>query len=329
MLVEQLSPPMVAERRRPLGGADDVREQHRGQHPFEVGTAPLAGEELLDVVEQRLGVTDPEHVVRAGELDQRRPLDVRREIATVLDGRGAVVHPVEDQGGHVDDLEDVAHVAAAVDAEEGACRRRARAPVTRPVPPTAKFGVAGEGGHDKVEAPATFVRRVDGVVDHLLGEVGRETPRVVRRLDAAGVRVHEHEGAHPARVGRGHQDREGPDIVRGHERGALRSDRVEHGDRIVHPLLEGRRRRGRNWVREPDAAPVEAHQPAERRQPLGGTGQERLLVPRVSGDEIGVHQHEVEWSVAEHLVGDVDVAALGVSGLGGQAHAPSAGRRRP
>ena len=57
MDLEQLAPAAVAELGRPLGRANDVGEQYRGQDPGRRGARPDAGEELLDVLEDQLGVS--------------------------------------------------------------------------------------------------------------------------------------------------------------------------------------------------------------------------------------------------------------------------------
>src|SRR5262249_48468889 len=51
MAVEQIAPSSVAKLRRPSRRVDDVSEQHRRQHPIELGFATGAGQKLLDLVD--------------------------------------------------------------------------------------------------------------------------------------------------------------------------------------------------------------------------------------------------------------------------------------
>ena len=71
--LEQLAPAPVAELARPLGRADDVGEQHRGEHAVGLGAGRDAGQELLDLVERSRPVADPRQVVVARQLDERAP----------------------------------------------------------------------------------------------------------------------------------------------------------------------------------------------------------------------------------------------------------------
>jgi hypothetical protein len=55
MHVQQLTPASVAQPRSLLGGANNVSEQHGGQHPRGLGDAADTGDELLDLVQDKLG----------------------------------------------------------------------------------------------------------------------------------------------------------------------------------------------------------------------------------------------------------------------------------
>jgi hypothetical protein len=78
--LQQVAPGAVAERRRSLRGADDVREQHGGEHPVGLGRVPFAGQELLDLVHHRVAVADPRPVVVSGQLDEARAGDALRHM---------------------------------------------------------------------------------------------------------------------------------------------------------------------------------------------------------------------------------------------------------
>src|SRR5579875_2928765 len=49
VVVEQVSPPAVAERRSVLSGSGDVGEHDRGEYPLGVEAAPHPGDEFLDL----------------------------------------------------------------------------------------------------------------------------------------------------------------------------------------------------------------------------------------------------------------------------------------
>ena len=86
VIVEQVVPAEVAEFGGALGRADDVGENDCGEHTFGVEAAAGAGDELLDLVENRCGIARPVQRVGAGQLDVARPRDVFGEVTAVTDG---------------------------------------------------------------------------------------------------------------------------------------------------------------------------------------------------------------------------------------------------
>ena len=98
------------------------------------GAAADAGEELLDLVEQRVLVADPRQVVVAGQLDEA----ARRGSARRGSGRprrnGAVAGAVEDERRHADRRQDVADVDLGVHPRQrdGRAGARAHAQVASP-----------------------------------------------------------------------------------------------------------------------------------------------------------------------------------------------------
>ncbi len=105
MAVQQIAPLAVAELDRPLGRADDVREEDRREHAIDAGSPADAGQELLDLVEDRVLVSDERKVVDPGKLDEPRAMDPLREVASALDGKRSVAGAVHDQGRDADRLE--------------------------------------------------------------------------------------------------------------------------------------------------------------------------------------------------------------------------------
>ena len=99
--------------------------------------------------------------------------------------------------------------------------------------------------------------------------------------------------------------------------GVLRTHLIHNGADVVHPQVEGGHLAQGDWVRDAATPLVEADQPAERGEPLEERGEIRLVplhLDRVP--ELG-SEHDVDWPVADDLIGDVDVTGLRVAGLNG------------
>jgi hypothetical protein len=94
MLLEQLAPRAVAELRDALGRAHDVGEEHGRQQTIRLGPAAHAGEELLDLVEQCVGVAGPDEVVVARKLDVSRSRDLLRDPACLFDLDVEILRPM-------------------------------------------------------------------------------------------------------------------------------------------------------------------------------------------------------------------------------------------
>ena len=129
---------------------------------------------------------------------------------------------------------------------------------------------------------------------------------VVPRLEVAhGVQRVEDQAFDPFRMGRSEEhDRLRP-LVRGEDRRALGSDRVQDHTEVVGDHLEGRQVLGREPVGDPAAAAVHDDEPAERAQPPQEMGVRRELpVP----DEVrreARNEQQIGRSVTHHLVRDV------------------------
>ena len=68
--VEQLAPRAVADLGRALGRADDVGEQDGRQHPLGRAGGARAGDELLELVHERVGVVEEDDALAARQLDE-------------------------------------------------------------------------------------------------------------------------------------------------------------------------------------------------------------------------------------------------------------------
>ena len=86
VLAEQRLPAGVAELGRPLRRADDVGEQDGRQHAMRLRRRADAGDEGLDLGDDRVLVAGPDQVVGARQLDVLGRRDVLGEVAAVVDG---------------------------------------------------------------------------------------------------------------------------------------------------------------------------------------------------------------------------------------------------
>jgi hypothetical protein len=97
--VGQRAPLAVAQASGLLRRRDDVREQDCGGDHVAFGGLVRAGQELLDLVEEGVGVAHEEQVVVAGQLDVGRAGDALGEVATGADPDEAVPGSMQDQCG--------------------------------------------------------------------------------------------------------------------------------------------------------------------------------------------------------------------------------------
>ena len=96
MPCQEICPRVIAECTRAIGRADEVREQDRREHTVADSRRAQPGEELLDLVDDVVGL--PERDVRvARQLDEPRTRDVLGDVTTFLHARIAVVAAMNDQ----------------------------------------------------------------------------------------------------------------------------------------------------------------------------------------------------------------------------------------
>ena len=132
---------------------------------------------------------------------------------------------------------------------------------------------------------------------------------VVGRPQDPGRAVHDHQIADPFGVIGGQKQRADRSEARSEDRGPLASDRVHDRDRVLRPA--GRRDRvgGTDARGHAHPAMVEPDDPAERRQPAVEAEHRRLGVDRVDRNERPRHHDQIDRAIAEHLIGDVQIAA--------------------
>jgi hypothetical protein len=211
--------------------------------------------------------------------------------------------------GHADQRQDVAYVGLPDHAHRELDRGRTdREPLHAPEP-LAQACVARERGRGGVEghapAPATDAPR-----DERLASPGVVCPRVVGRGDDARDRREQRERAHALGVRGREQAGERGALGLGQDGRALAAGRVEHGEHVVHLLLQRCRRHA---VGHAAAAAIELDQARERGQAAEHARDPRLGPQVLHLGDPRVDEQHVVPSVAGDLVGERDVAVARVA----------------
>ena len=321
MAVQEPAPSLVADLRSCLRRADDVGEEDGHEHAVGHLGGRDAGDELLDEVEDGVGI-GPDEVVVSGQLDEAGTGDLLRHPPRPRDVDPQVVTPVDDQGRDGDARQDAAHVDAAVHAGEGGRRGRARARAQVPGPPGAELLVVHDPGCELVQVhdAAPLVPDAADVAFTLLG-CGR--PRVVRLPQPDREAAVDDEAFGPLRVRGGEQEAHGAALGVAEDDRALGAGRVHHRSHVVHPLLERRQAVDGHPVREPGTSLVEVDDPTEGPEPLEDTGHPRLLPEKLDVGHPAVDENQVPRTGAEDLVGDLHPVARGVADLAGHSRQAS------
>ena len=119
-VIQQLTPLAVPLLGGRLGGADDVREHHGGEHPVRFGAVPNSGDEFLDLVDKNIEhilIQSLEHMVVAGKLDVLGSRDVLGEVSPHFDRDETITRAMGDQGRHLDRRQNVPNVDLIVGAQ--------------------------------------------------------------------------------------------------------------------------------------------------------------------------------------------------------------------
>jgi hypothetical protein len=122
--------------------------------------------------------------------------------------------------------------------------------------------------------------------------------------DVVGVAVDEDEGTDPLGMGDREMDRPRPGYVHCHQHRSLKARRIEDGGEVSVGDLS--LDEGIPWValRRTPASGVEPNGAAEGAQPLTKANEPRVLRQQIDRDATGHVDHQVDRSVAAHLVGD-------------------------
>lgn len=105
-----------------------------------------------------------------------------------------------------------------------------------------------------------------------------------------------------------------PSIRSSEDGGAFQADVIHDGPDVVHPLFERRKTPRRRRVGQPYAVLVEGDDAAEGAEAVQEVSEARKLPSRLQVAEPDGDQHQVQRAATADLIGDVDVAAGGVTG---------------
>ena len=320
---QQVAPALVAD----LGGArragDDVAEQDGEQRPLALGAAPRAGQELLDLSQQRVAVAAGGQRVGAGQLDEPRARDPPRVLARVTHVDERVAGAVHDERRRADRRQLRPRVDLRGRGDEPPHPPRARRQPLEAREPRPQLLVVGRARGERVEVRALAPAREDLVeARRALGRLGQPRQVVVAH-GAQRARV-EDQAADALRVTRGEDRRQRPARRVGQQRRALAAGRVEHrahvGDLVVDAELA--------VVRQPRAAAIHEDQPREARQALEEPREPGVLPDVLDVVDERADEQQVDRPVAVHLVGEVDVAVAGVARGRRTWHVNRSGRAR-
>ncbi len=262
---QQFAPLAVAEHHGALGGSHDVHEQHGGQFAIGLGGRLGAGKEGLDLVDDGAAVTDPWHMVDAGQFDEPGVRYLLRESSCLVNADDAFVRAMKNKCRHLDRRQHAARIDLPVHLPHRDCRTGAvrGAEIARKA--TGGTLIIGDARrpHRKVDT----LRRAPvplGVLQNGGPALVGPALGVVRDPGLLGVGAVEDQRFGSLRIGGGKEDRHRPAFGDAEKCSLFRPGIVHDGLDVVHALFEGEDLRGP--IRHPRAALVEQNQPTKRRQ---------------------------------------------------------------
>ena len=215
---------------------------------------------------------------------------------------------MEDQRRNVDRGQDVPHVDVQEHLEDLLDHGRARGRALEPGGELNGLGVAREARSEELHHSLCVLSPVGG--DELGGgfaqRLRRRGPGVVRCLGGSTHRAVEHESSHTIGV-RGREHHAHRTALGDAEKGrSLGCSGIHDRPNVVDSLLEGRHLG--NGVGQPGPALVEDDQARERADPLEEASERRRLPLELEMGGEAKHDDQIDWSLADHLVGDRGVA---------------------
>ena len=236
-----------------------------------------------------------------------------------------VVSVLDDEGRDPDQREDLAHVEGQDRAhlcDRGAGGRRE---ALDPAVPLLDPGIRGDR-RSEVRGGRPRPPRLLDLCEQPPGRLGRHPCGIVVGPREPREAVDKDERGHPVRMRRGGHERHLNSVAVGDQSRLLRACGIHHGADIVHPLF----RRDRvldHTVGETDTAHVEPEHAGVTVQRRDELLDERLLPDRLEVARPVEHEHDVAGTLADRLVGEVDVTAFRIQ-RPRRGHAPFVSQRR-
>jgi hypothetical protein len=305
-------------------------EEHGREHAVGFLLLPAARlpdlrQEALDLGDDRTLVLRKREVPRAGDLDHSCRRNARRHVVSDLGRDDPVLGAAQDQGRNAHRRQDVSHVDLLVHAVERLhCARTGTEADHLEERVRLLVGELAECTH-RLAGLLPRAERLQRSIDIALVLVLAAAPLVLGRPHAARKSAAHDERRRSLWISRGEQDTHGGPFREAVERRALRADRIHDRAHVVHARLQ--RRSAANGVRHAGAALVEPDQTSEGRKLLQEGREGRELPLDLEVRHVPRDEDEVERAVTDDLVGDVDVAAARVAGLGTHAGSFAAWQR--
>src|SRR5437016_5450939 len=271
----------------------------------------FAGEEDLHLGKHLLCITEPQTVIDVRQLDVFRTRKMLCEVARVSDLDPSVTGAMQDEDGQVEHRQLVTHVHRGVHAHYISGHRRARrhAQISgKPGPVPLVVAWNRRSSPPFTGGPGSAHARQEGL------QLRRfQAPGVVGAGQAACPGAVEDQRAGPLGVRPGKEQAEGSAFRHSEDRGRARVGGIHYGADVVHPLFHAWNCRYR--IGEACASLVEEDEARERGE-AGKKPRVAWLFPRDLHvrDEAG-HHHQVDRTVADDLMRDADLPALGIPRL--------------
>ena len=141
VLIQRLSPPLVAQLCRAGCGTGDICKEDGGKNPFRRTGCSRSGDELCDGIKKRFGIAQEKWVIPSWNFDQSRGWNGLRQIARLGKGQKRVVFPVDYQGGSLDGGQNLAHIHGGEHPGDRECCARAGLDPLEACPPFFERGV--------------------------------------------------------------------------------------------------------------------------------------------------------------------------------------------
>ena len=304
MLFEKLQPAAITPIHDRLGRADNVGEEHRGEHAVGLTGRLDSGQQFLDFVDNRVPSLRPPGMIHARHFDKARTRDVFGEKAAFGELHITIPGAVHDERRHPNTRQHFTDIDRRVHFQErkrstGAC---AATMISHQLSQSLR-----------VEARCNVVKsRCPVALDRLVGRLAllrSRRPRIIRAPDPLGEATKSAKRDGPFRVSSCEKNAHVASLGCAEERGALRADRVHDRANIVHPLIQSGQAIVRHVVRHSGPAFIEEDETGEGCEALKTEHEVRQFPGKFDVREPARHVNDIKRPLTHDLIGDVDIAA--------------------